>query len=45
MIGIRPGDYWTLLGVTALLIVVTFIATLVPARRAMRLNPVNALRN
>jgi predicted permease len=45
MIGIRPGDYWTLVGVAALLMVVTFIATLVPARRAMRLNPVNALRN
>jgi predicted permease len=45
MIGIRPGDYWTLLGVAGLLMVVTICATLVPARRAMGLNPVNALRN
>jgi ABC-type lipoprotein release transport system permease subunit len=45
MIGIRPGDYWTLLGVAGLLMVVTICATLVPARRAMGLNPANALRN
>lgn len=45
IIGISAGDYWTLPGVALLLIVVTFGASLVPARRAMRLNPVNALRN
>ena len=45
MIGISARDFWTLPAVALLLIVVTFGASLMPARRAMRLNPVNALRN
>jgi ABC-type antimicrobial peptide transport system permease subunit len=45
LVGIGPRDLWTLPAVALLLIVVTGVATAVPVRRAMRLNPVNALRN
>jgi putative ABC transport system permease protein len=45
LIGVDPADPATLLGVVMLLIAVTAAATYIPARRAMRLNPVTALRN
>jgi putative ABC transport system permease protein len=45
LIGIGSVDYATLLGTVLLLVVVTTIASAIPARRAMRLNPVAALRN
>jgi hypothetical protein len=45
LIGVGSMDYGTLIGVALLLVAVTLIASFVPARRAMRLNPVNALRN
>ena len=45
LIGIGSVDYATLVGTVVLLVVVTGIASAIPASRAMRLNPVAALRN
>ena len=45
LIGIGSVDYGTLVGTVLLLVSVTAIASAIPARRAMRLNPVAALRN
>ena len=42
--GVSPRDPTTLLSVAALLIVVTALASLLPARRAARVDPVIALR-
>jgi ABC-type antimicrobial peptide transport system permease subunit len=42
--GVGSTDPATLAGVPALLVVVALIACLVPARRAMRVDPVTALR-
>jgi putative ABC transport system permease protein len=42
--GVSPTDPATLFGVSAVLVVVTLLASLVPARRAMRVDPVTALR-
>jgi putative ABC transport system permease protein len=41
---VQPRDPMTLLGVPAILILIALVAAFVPARRAMRVNPVNALR-
>ena len=43
--GIRPLDPPTLLGVPAILIAIAALACFVPARRAMSIDPVDALRN
>jgi ABC-type antimicrobial peptide transport system permease subunit len=45
LIGLRPGDPLTLATIFLIVGGVTFAACLIPARRAARLNPVNALRN
>jgi predicted permease len=42
--GIRPWDPSTFLGITLLLVGVAFVATMVPALRAARLDPTVALR-
>jgi predicted permease len=42
--GISPTDVWTFGGVTLLLVLVAFVAALVPAVRASRLDPLVALR-
>jgi putative ABC transport system permease protein len=42
--GVEPRDPITLTGVPAILIVVAMLAALLPARRAMKVNPVEALR-
>jgi putative ABC transport system permease protein len=45
LIGIGSVDYATLVGTVLLLVGVTTVASAIPATRAMRLNPVSALRN
>ena len=42
--GVEPQDPVTLIGVTAILMSVVMVATLVPARRASRVQPTEALR-
>ena len=41
---VQPRDPMTLTGVPTILILVAMLAALIPARRAMRVNPVDALR-
>ncbi len=44
LFGVNPGDPATLAGVCALLVAVTLAACYIPARRATRVQPVEALR-
>lgn len=43
--GVRPGDPMTLLIVSATLVCLASLATVLPARRATRVDPMIALRN
>jgi ABC-type lipoprotein release transport system permease subunit len=45
LFGIRPLDPPTLVGVPIILIAIAALACFVPARRAMGIDPVDALRN
>lgn len=42
---VSPTDPWTLAGATGLLLAVAAIASLIPARRAARIDPMEALRH
>jgi ABC-type lipoprotein release transport system permease subunit len=45
LFGVRPTDPLTFVGMCLLLIVTATFACLIPARRAMRVDPVVAIRN
>ena len=44
LIGVSPDDPFTFVSITVLLTSITLAACLIPARRAMHLDPVHALR-
>ena len=44
LFGVRPSDPVTLVGVSVLLTGIALLASLVPARRASRVNPIEVLR-
>lgn len=44
LFGISVTDPWTLLGTVSLMLAVVLLASYIPARRAIRLDPVSALR-
>jgi len=44
LFGVGGADPWTLGGTAAILLLVALIASYVPARRAMRTDPIEALR-
>ncbi|MEM8934002.1 MAG: FtsX-like permease family protein, partial [Acidobacteriota bacterium] len=45
LVDVEPGDPWAYAGAVAVLVVTTFCAALVPARRAAGLEPTHALRD
>ncbi len=45
LFGVNPRDFWTFASISALLALVALAATYVPARRAIGLDPVRALRH
>jgi ABC-type lipoprotein release transport system permease subunit len=45
LFGGRPLDVWTMAAATAILVAIASLAAFLPARRATRLNPTQALRH
>jgi putative ABC transport system permease protein len=45
LFGVRPGDPLTMAAVAGVLAAVALLASLVPARRALRVHPIEALRS
>ena len=44
LFGVKTTDLATLIAVTLLLVIIALIANYIPARRAIRIDPLNALR-
>jgi ABC-type antimicrobial peptide transport system permease subunit len=44
LFGVRPIDGWTIVGAAAVLILTAWAASILPARRAARIEPAQALR-
>jgi putative ABC transport system permease protein len=42
---VEPGDPWTYAVITALLLFVALLASALPARRALRINPIDVLNS
>jgi ABC-type antimicrobial peptide transport system permease subunit len=45
LVGVSPADPLTIVGASATLVVAAILGCLIPARRAMRVDPVVALRH
>jgi ABC-type antimicrobial peptide transport system permease subunit len=44
LFAVEPADPWTLIGVVVTLSAAALVASAIPARRATRVNPLNAIR-